>query len=300
MTNIPNDKRALDYGSAGPILDIETCKLVESVDTKWLHDKDIIDNYLQAYETWIKSTKQNLILGLDDFKYKCYSNGTTESFDKFYMKNKDKRFRCFRGEYMYHKLAWRDKFPWLWIEEDTLRNGDAVVISLPFADTGDKHVEWDWLMDQCTRKNIPVLVDCAYFGICKNIVFDFNHACITDVVFSLSKTFPIAHARCGIRFTREDNDDTMFVYQKIHYNNKLSAGLGLQYLLNFSPDYIPRKYIDKQIDLCNTLKVQPTKCVIFGIDYSDNYSEYNRGGISNRLSFHKKFTKEQYASTEQQ
>jgi hypothetical protein len=298
MTVIPNDKRALDYGSAAAILDIQTCKLVDSIEIAWMHDKNIIDEYLVAYKQWIQTTKNNLINGLDEFPYQCYSNGTTEAFDKFYMKNKDKRFRCFRGEYMYHKLAWRDKFDWEWIETESLRKGDAVVISLPFADTGDKHLDWEWLMTQCDLHDIPVLVDCAYFGICKNIVFDFNHRCITDIVFSLSKTFPLAYARCGIRFTREDNDDTMFVYHKIHYNNKLSAGLALQYLINFSPDYIPNKYAHKQIELCKELDVVPSKCVLFGIDYNDRYSEYNRGGQRNRLSFHKRFTKDQHASTE--
>jgi hypothetical protein len=135
---------------------------------------------------------------------------------------------------MYHKLAWRDKFDWAWIEDDSLRSNDAVVISLPFADTGAKHTEYDWLMKQCMLKDIPVLVDCAYYGICNNIEFDFTATCITDITFSLSKTFPVANARIGIRFTKEDNDDTMFVYHKIHYNNKLGAGLGLElFFLNF-------------------------------------------------------------------
>lgn len=298
MTDIPNDKRSLDYGSAFAILDIDTCKQVESLDTNWLHDKTVIDQYLNAYESWIYTTKNNLIVGLEDFKYKCYSNGTTEAFDKFYMKNAWRRFRCFKGEYMYHKLAWRDKFDWAYLEEDTLREGDAVVISLPFADTGDKHKHYDSLLENCTLLGIPVLVDCAYFGICNHITFDLYYSCITDVVFSLSKTFPVANARIGVRFTRNDDDDTMFVYQKIHYQNKLCAGLGLQFLLNFSPDYIYNKYNKRQKEYCEQLNVQPSKTVLFGIDYKDQYPQYNRNGNSNRLSFHKQLTKEQYASTE--
>ena len=291
MSNIPNDNRALDYGSAFAINDSETIGHL-TIDPTWLTNQTIIDQYLYNYELWIKSTQNNKISGLDDFKFKCYSNGTTESFDKFYMKNKDRRFRCFKGEYMYHKLAWRDKFKWEWIENDSLQYNDAVVISLPFADTGAKHTEYDWLMTQCNLKNIPVLVDCAYFGICNNINFDFTAQCITDITFSLSKTFPVANARIGIRFTREDNDDTMFVYHKIHYNNKLGAGIGINYFQNFTPDFIYNKYKDKQLKLCNMLGVKPSKTVLFGIDFENKYPEYNRGSISNRLSFHKKYTKE--------
>src|SRR5210317_459261 len=164
MTNIPNDKRAMDFGSAFAIQDPATIKILRNeYNFTDLNSDSIIDEYLYEYDTWIKSGTLNVFTGLEDFKYKCYSNGTTESFDKFYLKNAKRRFRCFKGEYMYHKLAWRDKFDWAWIEEDSLRPNDAVVISLPFADTGAKHTEYDWLMKQCTLKDIPVLVDCAYY-----------------------------------------------------------------------------------------------------------------------------------------
>lgn len=292
MTNIPNDKRALDYGSAFAIFDEDTSNFKTVDIMSCLNDARVIDEYLDTYRQWIQTTNNNSINGFDQFKYACYSNGTTEAFDKFYMKNRNRRFRCFKGEYMYHKLAWRDKFDWLWIEEDSLRPNDAVVISLPFADTGAKHNEYDWLMTQCSLKNIPVLVDCAYFGICNDINFDFTAPCITDITFSLSKTFPVANARIGIRFTKEDNDDTMFVYHKIHYNNKIGAAIGLNYLEDFSPDYIYNKYNSKQKQLCKELNVKPSKTVLFGIDFQNLYPEYNRGSTTNRLSFHKQLIKE--------
>jgi hypothetical protein len=289
MTNIPNDKRAMNFGSAFAIQDPETLSVLqEPLELNCLHSNTIIDEYLDSYDQWIGSTKQNTFIGLEDFEYRCYSQGTTESFDKFYLVNSNKRFRCFRGEYMYHKLAWRNGFNWIWLEDDELRSGDAVVISLPFADTGDKHNQYDSLMERCTELDIPVLVDCAYFGICHNIEFDFDHPCITDIVFSLSKTFPVAYARIGMRYSRVDNDDTLFVYHKIHYNNKIGAKLGLKYLNKFSPDFIASKYLDKQKEFCNTLEVDPTNTVLFGIG-GPEWKEYSRGGLVNRLSFHKQY-----------
>ena len=289
MTNIPNDKRAMNFGSAFAIQDPETLEVLqEPLELKCLHSDTIIDEYLSSYNRWIRSTKQNTFIGLEDFEYNCYSQGTTESFDKFYLVNSNKRFRCFRGEYMYHKLAWRNGFNWIWLENDKLRSGDAVVISLPFADTGNKHNQYDSLLERCTELDIPVLVDCAYFGICHNIEFDFNHPCITDIVFSLSKTFPVAYARIGMRYSRIDNDDTLFVYHKIHYNNKIGAQLGLKYLTKFSPDFITSKYLDKQKEFCNTLEVEPTNTVLFGFG-GPEWKEYSRGGLVNRLSFHKQY-----------
>jgi len=298
MANIPNDKRGMDFGSAFSIQDPETVKLLrDPFDLRCMNSDTTIDEYLYTFDNWIKSTTSNTLIGLEQFQYRCYSNGTTESFDKFYMKHHSKRFRCFKGDYMYHKLAWRAGYDWAYLEDDILNANDAVIISLPFADTGDKHEDYHSLMRKCSDLNIPVLVDCAYFGACRGIDFDLAYRCITDVVFSLSKTFPVAYARIGIRYTKEDDDDTLFVYHKINYNNKLGASLGMKYMEKFSPDFIPQKYIDKQLNFCNTLKVQPSKTVLFGIGGSE-WQQYNRGGSTNRLSFHKQYIKGfEYAST---
>jgi len=291
MSNIPNDKRSMDFGSAFAIQDPETLKILrEPFDLSCVHSNSIIDEFLHSYVSWINSSSSNFFTGLDQFKFKCFSNGTTESFDKFYIKHSNRRFRCFKGEYMYHQIAWRNGYNWKYLEDDCLDQNDAVVISLPFADTGNKHSEYHNLMRECNHLKIPVLVDCAYFGSCRSIDFDLAYNCITDVTFSLSKTFPVAYARIGMRLTREDNDDTLFVYHKINYNNKIGAALGLKYLENFTPDYITSKYIEKQIDFCQKLNITPSKTVLFGIG-GDEWHHYNRGGPTNRLSFHKQYIK---------
>ena len=292
MTNIPNDNRAMNFGSAFAIEDVNTTKVLEEpLDLQCLKDDKIIDSFLCKYDLWIKSSTLNKFIGLDNYKYKCYSLGTSEAFDKFYMKNAKRRFRCFKGEYMYHKLSWRDKFEWDWLDDKPLSKTDAVVISLPFADTGDKHINYEQLLEQCCELNVPVLVDCAYFGICRDINFNLDYDCITDITFSLSKTFPVAYARIGMRCYKIDDDDSLFVYSKVNYNNKIGAFLGIKYFERFTPDYITEKYVDKQLNFCNTIGVNPSKTVLFGIDYKHKFDEYNRGGDSNRLSFHKQYVK---------
>jgi hypothetical protein len=291
MSNIPNDKRQLDFGSAFAIQDPDTLKIIqEPLELDCLQSDTVIGDFLNKYDQWILSTHNNTIHGLGHFQHKCYSNGTTEGFDKFYLRNHKKRFRCFKGEYMYHKLAWRNDYAWKWIDDEPIQENDAVVISLPFADTGDIHLDYHQLMQTCDRLNVPVLVDCAFFGICKDIKFELSYKCITDITFSLSKAFPVAYARIGMRYTRVDDDDTMFVYHKINYNNKIGASLGLKFLERFSPDYIPLKYLKQQLSFCDTLNVEPSKTVLFGIGGSD-WAQYNRGCNTNRLSFHKQFIK---------
>ena len=286
---IPNHKNK-PYGGAGPVQDPWLLDFIRSVSTDavtWLGSDTIHNEFVEIYKEWIASTGCNRWSGLEDFKHGVVMQGTTEAFDKFYMKNRQRRFRCFRGEYMYHQLTWRNFWPnsWCYIDDEPLVATDAVVISLPFADTGNQHIDHNAVIAECNRRNIPVLLDCAYFGICADLDFDVSAPCIQQIAFSLSKTFPVAHARIGVRLTREDDDDPGFVHQKTAYVNRFACGLGIQLMQRVGPDYIYSKYAHRQQEFCQSLGVLPSQSVIFGIGDAD-WADYNRGTETNRLSFH--------------
>lgn len=278
----------LPYGRARPIPDPEMLNFLDSLDPdigKIYQDPAVLTNFVNTYYNAIVNDELNFWNGLELFKGKIFSQGTTEAFDKFYMKNSSRRFRCFRGEYQYHALVWDYCFPnWEWIDTAPLDSNDAVVISLPFADTGNEHSQYHNLLQECTTLKIPVFVDCAYLGICRNVYFDFGYSCITDIAFSLSKSTPLSHARLGIRLTRENNNDALFVMGKNDYGNRLGAWVGTQILNEFNLGYVADKYKDKQKEFCQQLKVIPSKCVLFGLGDSQ-YQAYNRGTDTNRLSF---------------
>lgn len=286
MTALPNLKH-LPYGGAQAVPDTRSLQHVAEIVAhcaRYMDDIDIQHLFLEQYLAWIKSTKRNTWIGLDDFAVAAVSNGTSESFDKFYLKNHPRRFRCFRGEYMYHAASWRNYFPnWCWIEDSDIDTGDAVVLSWPFSDTGGTHDSTQDLLDQCDRLGVPVLIDCAFFGCCAGLEFDLAHECITDVTFSLSKTYPVAHARIGMRLTRTDDDDSLLVHHKTGYTNRLAAGIGLAILQHHSPDSNADRWQSKQIELCRTLKITPSPTVLFGIDTNGLYPQYNRGNMTNRL-----------------
>jgi hypothetical protein len=289
-THVSPDKRAMSYGSSGAILDHDTVTHLKNYKPdyyKVMYDSLIVDEFCQQYRDWIINTSFNKYIGIESFKYCAYSNGTSESFDKFYIKNNKRRFRCFKGEYVYHQVTWRNAWPnWAFLEDDALNENDAVVISYPFSDTGTKHSLHDKILKECVRLNIPVLIDCVFAGAAYDLEFDFSYPCITDIVFSLSKIFPVAYARIGMRLTRNDDDDSLFVYQKISYNNRLSADLGLHFINKYSVDYIVKKYQNTQMEFCKQLDVCPSNTVSFGLG-DERWQEYNRGSITNRLSFHK-------------
>ena len=255
-----------------------------------LNDENVLPEYYNTYRKWLNSSTNNTFSGLEAFPVTAYSNGTTESFDKFYLKNATKRFRCFRGEYMYHRLAWRNYFPsWAFIDDEPIQPGDVVVCSAPFADTGDIHPAFtkDFL-DNCYSKGVPVLIDAAFVGIVGGFEYNFDHPAITDLCFSLSKTFPVNLIRVGVRFTREDDDDSLLVYHKTQYVNRLGAAIGLKFMQAWSVDDIYNTYRATQLDWCNKMELVPSKSVIFGIDHNHKYDHYNRGmKDTNRLCFAK-------------
>lgn len=285
MSKYQYDNKHLPFGHSAAVNDANVLNAMQNISLGQFSNIDINKEFCQTYLDWIKQHPHNTT-GLDNFKYAVYSHGTSEAFDKFYMKNLNRRFRIFKSEYLYHQLAWRNsKLNWDYIEDGKLDGNDAVIISYPFADTGNKHEQMDFILHNCSALNIPVLIDCAYYTISSELDFDFNHKCITDITFSLSKTFPVAHARIGMRLTKEDDDDTLFVYEKANYQNRLGAILGLELINNFSSDYIVNKYRTTQIKFCKITNTKPSATVLFGIG-GDEWIDYNRGSNTNRLSFH--------------
>lgn len=282
--------KTLPYGGAGAVddhdMDVVVNNLIQQSNiTAWLKDDDLAHRFLHQYRSWIAGSQLNKLTGLEQFPIACYSQGTSEAFDKFYLKNHRRRFRCFRGEYMYHAASWRNYFPdWTRLEDAPVDSNDAVVISLPFSDTGQVHVNLIEVLEQCEKLQVPVLIDCAFFGICSDIEFDFSrYQCVTDITFSLSKTFPVSHVRIGMRLTRQDDDDSLLVHHKTGYVNRIGAGLGIELMNRFSADYNTCRWKQTQIDMCESLGLEPSSTVIFGLDLQNKYPEYNRGGTANRL-----------------
>ena len=194
----------LPYGSVHCIADNKMDQEVREIINQVLNegcmqDTEVHDRFCKKYRNWISSTQNNTIIGLDNFIAHAFSNGTTEAFDKFYLRHSKKRLRYFKGEYMYHLAMGKNYFSEVEIiENDVIRPNDVVVFSLPFADTGNEHSLMKEVLDSCQTLNVPVLIDCCYFGVCGDVVFDFSYSCIEEIVFSLSKNFPTPPNRYAI------------------------------------------------------------------------------------------------------
>jgi hypothetical protein len=57
------------------------------------------------------------------------------------------------------------------------------------------------MLDEAYELRIPVFVDMAWFGTCKNIDIDLSHPAIEEVAFSTTKGLCTGDYRSGIRFS---------------------------------------------------------------------------------------------------
>lgn len=250
--------------------------------------------------SWVMQHKTSKVTGLEKFQAD-YSEGTTQAFDSFYTRHRNKRFRCFVGEYFYHLKVWQScQFNWDWTDGNDLVPGDALVLSVPFCDTVMPHKNLDQLLDQCDRKNIPVLLDLCYYTISQhiNIALE-NHCCVDTVAFSLSKAWPVSSARIGVRYTRPDIFDGQKLHSNIGYNNNLGAAIGNLVLDNYSPDWIVEQRNQQYQTICSVFGLTTTSSVNFGIgDHSwNNHSrrellknyglEFDPGLFVNRICLNK-------------
>ena len=245
-----------------------------------LYKVNCIPTFCQSYVDWIQSTKLNNLIGLDNFNSKQYVHGTSQSFDFFYLSHTRKRMRCFKGDFAYHRLSWRDNFDWLYLEDDIIREDDAVIMSAPFSDSGDIHPQTDFILNICDELDVPVFIDCAYMIIARDIDFDFNRECIQGVSFSMSKGFYGAEKlRIGLRLTRDYQDDPVEVFNSMQMLNTVGVHVGQKIIDNYSVDYNTETYRDKQEELCNQLKIGYSKCVLFGITDKNHpqFKDFDRG-----------------------
>lgn len=253
---------------------------------RWYQEEDPLNcrkEYLHTYKKWISLTKLNRVYGLERFQRLDLINGTTQTFDEAYLKYAARRLRVFRGEYAYHRRVVKNN---LFLEDGPLENNDYVIVSMPFCSSGDLHGGMAGMLDQAAELKVPVIIDCAYFGTCYGITFDFNHPAIESVSFSLTKGLGLGYIRSGIRFS--NLQDHFPICQQNDYNHTVlaAAQIGIYMMQNLSPDYIPEKYREMQNDLCADLNLIPSKCVHIALG-DEKWQAYRVDEAFNRVGLAK-------------
>jgi histidinol-phosphate/aromatic aminotransferase/cobyric acid decarboxylase-like protein len=280
---LPNHRNKI-YGGAWPVPDPDVLEYLMTTSINSTHNEFVND-----YFKWFANPHN--INGIEKFNSLSYCNGTTEAFDKFYHKHMHRKLRFLRGEYFYHQIMAKRFFKESSFIDDPndISNDDVVVMSVPFSDTGNVPEHYNDIMTQCEKNNIPVLLDMAYISLAVKLDINVDYQCIDTITTSLSKVFPVAHWRIGMRMQKENLDDTLDAYEMNSYLNTHAVNVGHQLIKQYPADYSFNKYRQQQLSFCNMLDIKPSDSFIFGIDQFNKHPEYNRGGPSNRFCFSKHF-----------
>ena len=268
------------------------------------HPTDIpryIDEYIEQYPQWINSTLLNTVTGLDTFPNHVVTHGTSQAMDWWHYWCEWNNLTCkvFKGEYPYHKDLRQGACPF--IEEYPLKKGDAFLISLPFSGNGGMHEHMEEALETCDKLGIPVFIDCAWFGCCSDLTFDFNRDCIQAVAFSTTKSLKTDAWRNGMIFSKH----RVGGIQKLcewRWLSSFNLAVGLHQMKRFSPDYMYHKYADAYNTVCDKLKLAPTNTIFIALGEGEQYNsekykanwrddKYCRINIRNHVKFFYKLKK---------
>ena len=212
-------------------------------------------NFVNKHRRWLRNSSF-YTLNLDKFKHGYITAGCTEAFHEVYKEP------CYvlKGEYTYHRDSQM-------ASESPVQNiptGSRLIISYPFADTGNPHRDWHSILEICTQRKIRVFVDACLAGVSIGKL-DLNHPSITHVAFSFSKAFGTGFQRTGVVYTNREHTPAS-VRNAYLYINHMNVDLHMNLMQNFSSDYIVKKYRLKQLDICKKHSLTQSDCVLFGLE----------------------------------
>jgi hypothetical protein len=246
-------------------------------------DYDVQEEFLEFYPKWIESSKTVKVQGLETFPYRFVSLGVTQTLDWFHLEcaRTKRRLRMLRGEYPYN----RDVFDFSWdnfIDDKPLERGDAVIISVPFSGSGNLHPMYDEIMETCNRLDIPVMVDCAWFGTCYDLEWTLDYDCIKVVAFSTTKGLQTGQFRSGICFSKW-NHGSLSVQTEWHHGIHANVYAGLLLMKKFTPDTAYDLYKEHQKIVCNYFNLIPSHTIHVSLG-DHNWNFFHRDKLYNRVN----------------
>jgi hypothetical protein len=217
-------------------------------------------HFIEETDRWINAHQLIKYVGLETFARRDAILGTTHQLDELhYLHKHDIAVR--KGEYKYHRRLTDFKLKEISYYKE-LTEGDVFVASYPSNITAGKleDMENKKLLDHCYNNNIPVHIDGAWFGQCRNFEFDVSHPAIHSVSVSLSKALGMGSQRIGIRYTRERVNGPVAVMNDFNYANVSDMWIGVEAMRFFGVDYWWSNYGE----LYNKV------CTDFGLTASDS------------------------------
>ena len=208
--------------------------------------------FLTAIDKWITSHERVKYVGLDTFDRRDAILGTTHQLDELHMLN-GKKITVYKGEYKYHRRLTDYQVNQI-TDYTQIKEGDVFVVSYPSCITTGYHKDFDKLLDHCHSIGVPVHIDGAWFGQCRNFEFDVTHPAVRSISVSLSKALGMGSQRIGIRYYRSDElpnpPGPIQIMNDFNYANVSDMWIGVNMMEHFGPDVWWNRYEDYYTKVC--------------------------------------------------
>lgn len=224
--------------------------------------------FLECVDNWINSHQRVKYIGLETFPRRDAILGTTQQLDELHMLH-GKSIATYNGEYKYHRRL--TDFTVKQINTySELVSGDVLILSYPSCITTNQINEFPELLDHCWEYSIPIHIDGAWFGQCRNFSVDVTHPAIKSISVSLSKALGMGSQRIGIRYTRERVTGPISIMNDFDYANVSDMWLGVKMIEHFGPDYWWKNYEDLYSKVCKDFNLIESDSIHVGWINSDN------------------------------
>jgi hypothetical protein len=224
--------------------------------------------FLGVMNEWVTGSKLVKYTGLGHFTRHDAILGTTHTLDELHSAH-GKQIVTLPGEYKYHRRLTDFTVRTVRNPED-LVSGDVFVLSYPSCITTGAITNITDFLDTCQDNNIPVHIDGAWFGQCRNVELDVSHPAIKSVSVSLSKSFGMGSQRIGIRYTREPVRGPISIMNDFQYANVSDMWLGVESIKHFGTDYWWNNYADLYSRVCVDFKLAESNSIHVGWITDDN------------------------------
>lgn len=137
-----------------------------------------------------------------------------------------------------------------------------LLMSAPTPGYVDLRPEFNSILDECLDKNIKVHLDSCWLGASRDIEIDLSHPAIHSLGMSLSKGQGFDWNRVGLRWSRyHDSHDNICLMNNHGMIPEQLVANGIVAIKNIPIDYLWNTYGQQHYDICQELKLRPTKII---------------------------------------
>jgi len=217
------------------------------------------DNFINAFEISLLDHKSIKIKGIELFKQKDVITGCQHFIDQLIMTHGLDNLQVFKGGYDYYKKL---NPAFKHVDLESMVSGKPLILEYPFPSVGDEHPQYEQIISRANKMGVDVYLDCAWLPSSWDLDLDLSENCIKGMAISLSKCFGLHWSRIGVRWLKEEVQDTIAIeneYRMVSYPNVM---IGKYYLDRFPMDFLITKYKQAYLNLCTAHDLVPCKTIM--------------------------------------